>query len=94
VRADGSCHVLFRSSFHPGLKAEVDGMRVETVMVTPGLMAIPVPTGSHEVAVFYEAGMLKPLLAVVGLLIAGLAGFGSRRGFFQRLETALLTPTK
>ncbi len=94
VRADGSCHVLFRSSFHPGLKAEVDGVRVEPVMVTPGLMAIPVPAGSHGVVVFYEAGMLKPLLAILGLLVAGLAGFASRRSLFQRLETALPTPRK
>jgi hypothetical protein len=91
VRAGGSCYVLFRSSFHPGLKAEVDGARVEPVMVTPGLMAIPVTAGSHGVAVFYEAGMLKPLLAILGLLIAGLAGFASRRSLFQRLETALAT---
>ncbi len=72
----------------------MDGARVEPVMVTPGLMAIPVPAGSHGVAVFYEAGMLKPLLAVLGLLVAGLAGFASRRGLFQRLETAFPTPRK
>jgi hypothetical protein len=90
VHAGGDCFVLFRSSFHPGLKAEVDGVRVQPVMVTPGLTAIPINGGTHQMTVFYEAGMLKPVLAVLGLLVVCLAAFASRRGLLAKAETVVV----
>jgi uncharacterized membrane protein len=70
VVANRSAHVLFRSSFHPGLKADIDGNVVSPVMVTPGLAAFPITPGQHQVRVYYEAGTMKSLL-----LWLGLAGF-------------------
>ena len=87
VRAERSCHVLFRSSFHPGLRARVDGESVEPVMVTPWLTAFPVAAGLHQITVAYSGGILKPVLLVFGLVAAGLLGIASRQGRLQRLET-------
>jgi hypothetical protein len=89
VRVEGTGYVLFRSSYHPGLKAEVDGVRAEAVMVTPGLTAIPVRAGTHQVEVSYRAGLGKPFLTLLGVLIVGVGGIASRRGHLARAEARI-----
>lgn len=94
VHTGGPCHVLFKCSFHPGLQVLVDGKEVTPVMVTPGLTAIPVTAGSHEITVSYSAGLLKPVLFLLGILAACLAGIASQRGYLRSMEEELLPKTK
>ncbi len=67
VIAHRPSHLLFRSSFHPGLKAEIDGTIVVPVMVAPGFAAFPIATGRHQVRIFYAAGSLKSILFWLGV---------------------------
>ena len=42
--------VLFKVSYDPRWEATVDGEPVETQMLSPALVGVPVPEGEHEVA--------------------------------------------
>ncbi|MFC2172090.1 6-pyruvoyl-tetrahydropterin synthase-related protein, partial [Acidobacteriota bacterium] len=89
IRTAGPCHILFKSSFHPGLEARVNGRVIETVMVTPGFAAFPVEAGTHEISVCYSSGSLKPVLLFLGIIAAAGLGWASRRGVLSRLENAI-----
>ena len=71
VTASRNAALLVKASYHPRWVAEVDGRSAPVVAVAPGLMAVEVPAGRHDVTVRF-AGF--PLVWRVALLAAGAAG--------------------
>jgi len=67
-------YLLFKMTFHPNWQVKVDGARAMPVMLTPGFIGIPVTPGHHKVECRYQGGALKPVLALLGLLM--LCGVG------------------
>jgi hypothetical protein len=72
-------YVLFKMTWHPNWKAYVDGAPRPAAMLSPGFAAVPVGPGRHHVEFRYEPGWSKLVLAVAGLLAAGLIGWRRRR---------------
>ena len=65
--------VVFPVSFHPRLRATVDGRAARPRPVLPGYAAVPVSAGRHEVELVYRTDRRKDLLLATALvaLIAG-----------------------
>jgi hypothetical protein len=68
VDADRDAAVLVKTAYHPRWRAEVDGRPADTVLVAPGLLAVEVPAGRHQVEAHF-AGF--PRLPRVGLVLLG-----------------------
>ena len=66
-------YLLVKATFHPNWAAEIDGQATKPVLVTPGLMAIEVPAGKHELHLVYRPGWTKLLLIIGGLILAMMA---------------------
>jgi Bacterial membrane protein YfhO len=62
--------VLFKTTYHPGWGATVDGAPVRTMALTPGLIGVPVPAGVHTLHMAYRPGWWKTTLLCVGVLLA------------------------
>jgi hypothetical protein len=62
--------VLFKTTYHPAWHAYMDGRRTPTVILTPGMIGVPLPAGTHELRVAYEPGWWKELLIVLGVGLA------------------------
>lgn len=60
-------YVLFKSTFHPNWHAYVDEVLVPTMILTPGMIGIQVPAGTHRLEMSYEPGALKLILLIVGV---------------------------
>lgn len=74
VRAEGAGYVVVADGLLNGWTATVDGKPVATRAVDHALLGVPVPAGSHEVAIRYDprgfaAGRVITLVAL-GLLLA------------------------
>lgn len=54
--------VVFKMNYHPGWIATVDGKRVETKMVLPSFIAVPVEKGGHTISMEYVPLPLKRAL--------------------------------
>jgi hypothetical protein len=59
--------VLFRMTYHPNWQAELDGVAVDTIMLSPGYVGIPAPAGEHTVAMTYRPPRWTRLLMWAGL---------------------------
>ena len=70
VHVDQATAVVFRSSYHPNLRATVDGHPATGFMVTPGYLAFSVPAGDHQVHVIYESANLGGALGRLGSFAA------------------------
>jgi hypothetical protein len=66
--------LLVKTSYHPRWAAEVDGRPVPVVPVAPGLLAVPVPAGVHQVTVHFAGFPVGWRLALVAVGIAALVG--------------------
>jgi hypothetical protein len=76
VTANRRAVVLLKASYHPRWHVTVDGRPARTQMVAPGMVAVPVPEGTHRVEFVYEPYPHYLLLfAVGGLAILLLALF-------------------
>jgi len=62
--------VLFKTTYHPGWHATLDGVAAPTMVLTPGLIGVPVPAGAHDLRVAYRPGWWKTVLLFVGVLLA------------------------
>ncbi len=71
IKAEVKSILLFKMTFHPGWKALVDDKKVETIMVSPGFVGIPVEPGDHRVSIKYKAPAIKNILLVFTILIFG-----------------------
>jgi hypothetical protein len=74
--------VLFRMTWHPAWKILVDGHPVNTAMLTPGFLGVPVPAGRHDVVCQYAPGSTKVWIAFAGLALVLVFAAG-RRYFFR-----------
>jgi hypothetical protein len=71
--------VALSASFDPGWRATVDGRPVVPYMVAPALVAVTVPSGSHEIVFQYRGYAHYPeLFALAALGLIGL-GVGNKR---------------
>ena len=67
-------YLLFKTTWHPNWKAEVDGQPVRTAMLSPGFAGIPVATaGRHSVEIRYSANAWQSILAILGVGLTLLA---------------------
>lgn len=67
--------VLRRGSYHPGVRATVDGAAAAVFPVAPGFAAVTVSSGRHEVRFTYDPGVRWPWFLVGGVAL-GLAAIG------------------
>ncbi len=74
VSAERLGALLVKTSFHPRWSAAVDGEPVEPVAVAPGLLAVEVPAGRHEVTVRFAGFPLGLRLGLVAVGMAAIAG--------------------
>ena len=73
VRLSRRATVVLSASYDPGWSVTVDGHRATTYMVTPALIAVVVPPGTHQIVFRYQGFGSYPLLfalAAAGLLAA------------------------
>jgi membrane protein YfhO len=71
VRAEGPGLLLVAQGFDPGWSASVDGREARVVRVNHTQIGIPLPAGTHRVALRYRA---RGALAGAGLAVAAAAG--------------------
>ena len=57
-----------KATYHPWWRAEVDGVRTDTVMLAPGFVAVPLSAGEHRLHIAYRPSRWKTLLAILGPL--------------------------
>ena len=75
--------VLVKASYDPRFVATVDGSQVQTQMLAPAVVGIPVPAGEHQIRLEYRPYPGYLLLFMVGVLaIVGLWVLG-RRGLLR-----------
>jgi hypothetical protein len=67
VRLDDPGYVLFRMSYHPNWRAELDGAPVETVMLSPGYVGVRAAPGEHTLVMTYRPPPWNRALLWAGL---------------------------
>jgi hypothetical protein len=74
VEMDRDGVVMLKATYDPRWVATVDGERVETQMIAPSFVGVPVPAGEHTVQFTYEKYPYSwPLLVLGVLVLLGLA---------------------
>lgn len=66
--------LVAKTSAHPRWSAEIDGQSVPTQAVAPGLLAVQLPPGRHQVELVHRGFPITVRLALVGAGLAGVAG--------------------
>ncbi len=72
VRLEDAGIVLFRMTYHPNWHAELDGMAVETMMLSPGYVGIRAPAGEHTVTMTYRPPRWTRVLMWAGIAFLAL----------------------
>jgi hypothetical protein len=86
VEVDRPAVVLLKATYHPRWRATVDGKPVDTQMIAPALVGVPVPSGTHEIEFHYEpiSGFTYAWLFAIGVLalvaLAAIPRWLARRG--------------
>ena len=79
--------VVLPITFHPNWQVTSDGTPLETFMVSPSIIGISLPAGSHTVVAEYRSTPMKtPLLIAGGILLITVVA-GRRR--IERLDARL-----
>jgi hypothetical protein len=84
VTAQGDGYLVVAVALQKGLTATVDGKRRSVVPADHGLLAVPVPSGSHDVEIVYRAphagvALVVSLVTGLGLLGVGFVALRRRR---------------
>ena len=67
-------------SWHPGVRATVDGAETEVALLVPGHVGVRLPPGEHEVVVSWEVPAVRGAWAAGNVLaVLGLGVFAGRR---------------
>lgn len=82
VRAKRTSVVLLKATYDPRWAVTVDGVRVATTMMAPGLVGVEVGPGRHVIRFHYAPYNRYPLLFALGAL-ALIALIGFERGWFR-----------
>jgi hypothetical protein len=77
--------VLCRITWHPDWVAYVDGRIRKTAMLSPGFVGVAVLPGQHSILLRYQPGFWKVIMALGGLLLAGVIVAAERRGYLMRV---------
>lgn len=81
VRVERSCHLLLKSTYHPNLRADVDGEATSVEEVSPHFAAVPLAPGTHQVEIRYQSRWWRAWLAALGgVAFALCALWEERRG--------------
>ena len=78
VSATRPLTLVLKSTYHPNWKAKVDGKLVETFMVAPGYLALPVEQGDHQVSLVYSPQWFRKWLLLIGIAGIGVMAAGER----------------
>ncbi|MBN1947124.1 MAG: YfhO family protein [Bradymonadales bacterium] len=78
VHLEDPGYVLFRMTYHPNWRAWVDGRQVETVMLSPSFVGIPVQAGEHRIEMVYSPDLWTVILFCSGLGLIGLVFLADR----------------
>ncbi len=84
--------VVLAASFDPGWRATLDGRPVATQMVSPALVAVPVPPGRHRVVFTYVGQGDYSQLYLLALASLAVAVLVSGREWTQRRRLERTTP--
>ena len=79
--------LLFKTSFHPGWRATVEGEQIEPLMLAPSYVGVLLPAGQSDVLIEYAAGRSRGLLMLAGVVV--LALIASQRTWVRRLPQRL-----
>jgi hypothetical protein len=85
LRAMRDCYALFKMTWHPNWRAELDGKPVPPVTVSPGFPAVALTAGDHHVRFHYQpewwrgAGAIAGVLLVLAMAICECRGLAARR---------------
>jgi uncharacterized membrane protein YfhO len=60
---------MLKTNYHPGWQVTVDGTPVETVILAPGYIGVPVTSGTHYADFVYSPPFYKRILFALGLLL-------------------------
>lgn len=71
--------LLLKVTYHPGWRATVDGVPVDTVMLMPSYIGVKLAPGTHHVHLDYQPPVWRGLLAIAGLLSLPLIALAERR---------------
>jgi hypothetical protein len=66
--ASRDCYLMLKTSYHPGWSATVDGVKVPTVILSPGFVGVPVTTGTHHADFIYKSSSIRTPLFAFGIL--------------------------
>jgi hypothetical protein len=69
VRLDEPGIILFRMTYHPNWRAELDGSAVDTLMLAPGYVGVRAPSGDHVLDLRYRPPRWNVLLLSAGLVV-------------------------
>jgi hypothetical protein len=80
VEAEGAGFLLFSRTFFPSWKARVDGRAAPVLVANARDLAVAVPAGRHSVEIEFDRFPFRAgvVLQVIALLVAAVAGVGSR----------------
>jgi hypothetical protein len=90
VHATRPAWVMLKESYSPRWTAHVDGEQVDTAMVTPSFVGLPVPAGDHIVVFEYRPISSYPLLFLFGVLVLAALAFGP--AWLRRLRARSARP--
>jgi len=62
------CLVILKQSYHPNWQVTMDGEPVESIIVFPFFIGIPVTPGDHTIVASYEPSWLKIALVWISLM--------------------------
>jgi hypothetical protein len=83
VELDDPGIILFRMTYHPNWRAELDGRPAETLMVSPGYVAVRASPGRHVLEMTYRSPWWTTALPSAGLallvLVAAAEAWSRRR---------------
>jgi hypothetical protein len=78
IRLGDPGYILFRMSYHPNWRAELDGEPVDTVMFAPGYIGVHAAPGEHRLVMTYRPPSWNRVLMWMGLAFLVLLAVAER----------------
>ncbi|HRK01613.1 MAG TPA: hypothetical protein PLH57_03030, partial [Oligoflexia bacterium] len=63
--------LVFKMNFHPLWSLKINGVEVEKRLVSPALIAVPIPAGHFRIEAEYQPGRLRLIFATLTLAFGG-----------------------
>jgi hypothetical protein len=70
ARAPNASTLIFKMTYHPNWRVEIDGREQRAFMVSPSFIGVTVPAGTHVVSAIYKSNRLKDFLLLFGVAFA------------------------